>query len=62
MNIYPAQISKHYSNREENDFNFNDFKWRKVALSCDKKLSALRRITSKNGGDFYCLNCIKKTI
>ena len=30
----------------------------KVPLSCCKKLSALlRAITSKYGGDFYCLNC-----
>ena len=36
-------------------YSFNDFKWRKMALSCPKKLSALiRGITSKH---FYCLNC-----
>ena len=36
-------------------YSFNDFKWRKMALSCTKKLSALiRGITSKH---FYCLNC-----
>ena len=30
-----------------------------MALSCSKKLSALLRgITSKNCGDFYCLNCL----
>ena len=29
-----------------------------MALSCNKKLSALLRgITSKYDGDFYCLNC-----
>ena len=30
-----------------------------MALPRNKKLSALlRRITSKNNGDFYCLNCL----
>ena len=30
-----------------------------MALSCSKKISALLRgITSKNNGDFYCLNCV----
>ena len=30
-----------------------------MALSCMKKVSALLRgITSKQNGDFYCLNCI----
>ena len=30
-----------------------------MALSCCKKLSTLLRgITSKNNGDFYCLNCL----
>ena len=38
---------------------FNDFKWRKTALSCSKKLSALLRgITSKNNDGFYFLNCL----
>ena len=32
-----------------------------MALSCSQKLSALLRgITSKNNGDFYCLNCFKQ--
>ena len=30
-----------------------------MGLLCSKKLSGLfRRITSKNNGDFYCLNCL----
>ena len=36
----------------------NYYWWWKMALSFCKKLSLLlRRITSKNVGDFYCLNC-----
>ena len=46
---------------------FNDTKWRRTRAKSKgrwhylavKKLSALlRRITSKNNGDFYCLNCL----
>ena len=34
-------------------------KKRRLELSCSKKLSALlREITSKHGGNFYCLNCL----
>ena len=41
------------------NYYFNDFKWRRIALSCSKKLSALLRgITSKLHGNFYCLNCL----
>ena len=30
-----------------------------MALSCNKKLSALLRgITCKHSGDFHCLNCL----
>ena len=29
-----------------------------MALSCSKKLSTIRGITSKHYGDFYCLNCL----
>ena len=37
---------------------FNESKGRRIALSFSKKLSELlRRITSKNCADFYCLNC-----
>ena len=40
-------------------YSFNDFKRRKMTLSCSKNLSALLRgITSKNNGDSYCLNCL----
>ena len=39
-------------------YSFNDFKLRRMALSCSqKKLSVLRRITSKHHSDVYCLNC-----
>ena len=46
---------------------FNDTKWRRTRAKSNgrwhylalKKLSALlRRITSKNNDDFYCLNCL----
>ena len=38
---------------------FSDWKWRRIASSHSKKLSALLRgITSKHHSDFYCLNCI----
>ena len=34
-----------------------------MALSCSKRLSALlHRITSKNRGEFYCLNCLNSFI
>ena len=34
-------------------------KWRRMALSCSKKLSVLSRgIPSKHHGNFYCLNCL----
>ena len=29
-----------------------------MALSCSKKTTLLRGITSKHHGDFYCLNCL----
>ena len=30
-----------------------------MAVSCSKKIIALLRgVTSKNNGDFYCLNCL----
>ena len=44
--------------KQKTSYSFNDSKWRKTTLSCSKQLSALlREITSKNNGDFYCLNC-----
>ena len=47
-------------------YSFNDSKWRRMVLSCSKKLTALlREITLKNNGDFYCLNRLhsfKKTL
>ena len=47
--IYPTFFSK-----------YNDFKQSKMLLTCsEKKRSALlRETTSKNNGDFYCLNCL----
>ena len=37
----------------------NDSKWRRMASDCSKKLPALlREITSKDHGDFYCLNSL----
>ena len=38
---------------------FNYFKWKRMALSCSKKLSALiGGITSKHQCHFYCFNCL----
>ena len=55
--IYPAYISKNNSNPEKQVIRFNDSKWRRMALSCSKKLSVLLRgITSKHHGHFYCLH------
>ena len=57
--IYPAYISKHNSHCEKQIIFFNDSKWRMMALSCSKRLSALfRGITSKHHDDVYCLNCL----
>ena len=54
--IYPAYISTQIV---KNKLSFNDLKWRKMALSCSKKLSALLRgITFKHHDDFYYLNCL----
>ena len=56
--IYPAYASKHNSNREKQVIFLiisNGEKWYYLGV---KNLSALLRgITSKNKGDFYCLNC-----
>ena len=60
--IYPAYVSKHNSNREKqvillmitNGEGCKGQRWHYLAV---KKLSALLRgTTSKNNGDFYCLN------
>ena len=66
--IYPAYVSKHNSNREEQVILLMISNREKIRYYLAvKKLSALLRgITSKNNGDFYCLNClhsfrIKKT-
>ena len=64
MNIYPVYISKHNSNYEkEIHIYFNDSKWRRMALSCSKKLSSLtallRGITSKDDGDIVSIVFIR---
>ena len=57
--IYPADVSKHDSNREKQVIILmipNGEGWHYLAV---KKLSAwLRGITSKNNSDLYCLNCL----
>ena len=65
--ICPAYLSKHNSNREKELILLmipkgkkreakSKGRWHYLAL---KKLSALLRgKTSKNNGDFYCLNCL----
>ena len=57
--IYPAYVSKHYSNNEKQVILLripNRERWHHLAV---KKLSALLRgITSKHHGDFYCLNSL----
>ena len=54
---YPAYVSKHNSNHEKQVILLmisNGEKWHYLAV---RKLSTLlRAITSKNNGDFYCLN------
>ena len=58
MNKYPDDISKRNLAHEKQIILFNDFKWRRVVLSCSKILSTLLRvITSKHDDDFHCLNC-----
>ena len=43
----------------KNSYSVNDSKWRRMTLSCCKRLSALLEgITSKHHSDFYCLNCL----
>ena len=57
--IYPTYILKYNSNREKQVILLmisDGEKWHYLAL---QKLSALLKgITSKNNGDFYCLNCL----
>ena len=58
--IYPAYVSKHNSNREEQVILLMISNREKIRYYLAvKKLSALLRgITSRNNGDFYCLNCL----
>ena len=60
--IYPAYISKHTSTREKLIILLmirNEEKEGQCHYLALKKLSALlHRITSKNKGDFYFLNCL----
>ena len=64
VEICPAYISKHNSNRKKQNHSFDDSEQGRMALSRNKKLSTLlREIISKNSGDFYCKqnsNHIKK--
>ena len=61
MEICLAYISKYNSTREKQIIllmipNEEKESWHYLAV---KNLSALlKRITSENGGDFYCLNCL----
>ena len=59
MKKYSAYVSKHNSNCEKQVIflmNPNGEVWHYLAV---KKLSALsKEITSKDNGDFYCLNCL----
>ena len=57
--MYPAYVSKNDSVGEKQIIYFNDFKWRRIALSYSKKLpEVLREITSKHDSDFHCRNCL----
>ena len=65
--IYPAYVSKNNSNREKRVILLMIPNGEKREAKCKgrwhylavKKLSALLRgITSKNNGDFYCLNLL----
>ena len=59
MGIYPAYISKHNSKCEKQASLLmipNGNRWYYLEV---KSLSVLLRgITSKNNGDYYCLNCL----
>ena len=60
MNIYLAYISKQNLNHGNQIILLMSPKWRKIALSCNKKVAALlREILSNCDGDFYCLNCLR---
>ena len=59
--IYPAYISKHDSTRGKTNNSLNDSKRRRKGwyyLAVIKLSALLHRITSKNKGNFYCLNCL----
>ena len=57
--IYLAYISNHNSNREKRVILLIFPKREKWLFLAVKNLPALLRgITSKNDGDFYCLNCL----
>ena len=57
--IYPT-FFQNIIQMVKNKLFLNDFKQSKMLLTCsEKKRSALlRETTSKNNGDFYCLNCL----
>ena len=67
--IYPPSVSKHNSNREKQVILLTISNGVIRGAKCDarlqwhylavKKISVLlREITSKNNGNFYCLNCL----
>ena len=58
--MYPAYVPKNNSSREKQVIilmiSNGEKLWHYLAI---KKLSELlRSVTSKNNGDFYCLNCL----
>ena len=56
--IYPAYVSKHNSHREKQVILLMIPNRNKQWHYLKRLSSLLREITSKNNGDFYCLNCL----
>ena len=57
--IYPAYVSKHNTNCEKQAaLSMIPNKEGCHYLSVRKLSALLREVTSKNNGDFYCLNCL----
>ena len=57
--VYCAYKSKHNSNPEKQVMLLMILNGEKLHYLAVKKISALLRgVTSKNNGDFYCLNCL----
>ena len=59
-NIYVAYVSKHNSNSEKQDIllMISNRKKKRHNLAVKTISTLLRGITSKNNGDFYCVNCL----